>query len=178
MHALIHDRNDFTGVRLDLVPQLQGARVGLEITEVKIELVGTKQKHILHHLPVDLGLGDEASVRVGLGGTVGPHAVLEGKISEEVLEGDKRVVDGDGSTPDEALAARPTKGICLGGDGVDVGERRGIGAVLDDAAGVVEDNTARDLSWCSEGVRVDISTARPDGARPLVVDKQSTALTA
>lgn len=177
VHALIHDGNDFAGVGLDLVPELQGARVGLEITEVKIQLVGAKQEHILHHLPVDLGFGDEAAVRVGLGGAVGPHAILVGKVAEKVLEGDKRVVDGDGGTPNEA-AARPTKGIGLGRGGVEVGERRGIGAVLDDAAGVVEDDTARDLSWCSEGVRVDISTARPDGARPLVVDKQSAALTA
>lgn len=161
MDGLIHDGHNFLRVGLDLMPQFASGRIDVKIGDVEVQPRGAEKKHVLESLPVRLRLGIWRSSNICVRHTVSIHAILLGKVAQEVFERGKGIIDRHGGAPDEALSLA-AKMIRFGGVGVAVGEGGGIGtrglSLANHAPRIIEDDTARGARR-PEGVRVDVASA-------------------
>jgi hypothetical protein len=119
MNGLIHDRNNFLGVCLNLMPQLSGRRVEVQVGDVDIESCCTQEQHILQSLPVGLRFGIRSILNIFIGGAVAVHAIFLREIAEKVLERCKSIIDRNGRTPNKTLSLS-TENVSLRGVGVSV----------------------------------------------------------
>lgn len=57
LESLVKNRDEIYGVSGDVMPQLLGGRVGVQILQIEVQPVLSEEKHVIQSLAVYLGLG-------------------------------------------------------------------------------------------------------------------------